>query len=30
MAKRTAKKVSEDIINEIVSRKFEEMMNEVG
>jgi len=30
MAKRTAKKVSEDIINEIVSRKFEEMMKEVG
>lgn len=30
MAKRTMKKVNEDITNEIVSRKFEKMVNELG
>ncbi|MCU0849785.1 MAG: Lrp/AsnC family transcriptional regulator [Candidatus Thermoplasmatota archaeon] len=30
MAKRTSKKVNEDIIDEIVSRKFEKIVNELG
>lgn len=30
MAKRTGKKVNEDILNEIVSRKFETMVNKLG